>query len=206
VDMERRVDKLEHDMEVLKTDIQRTLLAVHDNLERKPTGTSTSNWKKSAWGLALLNMLLAITLFANIRVYALDNTPFHISPALGPWLRAFWLALACVWMILQMYPLALLLEQDERRLRRVALCNVLTFLAANPGYTLLLTLLVLIVAVISTFFPIVWYVVMLALLAIVCNKAVRSLLEARERAHRDTRGQERPSDGEELRVVGGESL
>jgi uncharacterized membrane protein YesL len=132
--------------------------------------------------LALLNMLLAITLFANIRFYALDDLPFDLGPTMGPWVRGFWLALACLWMILQMYPLALLLEQEQQQRRRAALSNVVTFLASNPGYTILLTLAVLIVAIVSAFFPVLWFVVIFVLFGTVCNRVVRHVLNMRRRA------------------------
>jgi uncharacterized membrane protein YesL len=180
---EQRLDRLEREIEVLRTEVQRTLLAVHAGLERRFSSGSGSEWQKTAWGLALLNMLLAITLFANIRFYALEDVPFGISPALGPWVRGFWLALACLWMILQMYPLALLLDQDGQQRHRAVLGNAVTFLAANPGYTILLTLLVLLVAVVSAFFPVLWFVIILALFAMVCNRVVRHLLEARQQPH-----------------------
>jgi uncharacterized membrane protein YoaK (UPF0700 family) len=62
------------------------------------------------------------------------------------------------------------------------LSNVGTFLATNPGYAILVTLLVLIVAIISAFFPALWYVIIVAFVAIVCNQAARHLLEIRQRA------------------------
>jgi hypothetical protein len=179
---EQRLDRLEREVEVMRTEIQRTLLVVQDSLERGLSSTSGSEWQKTAWGLALLNMLLAITLFANIRFYALDDLPFDLGPTMGPWVRAFWLALACLWMILQMYPLALLLEQEQQQRRRAALSNVVTFLASNPGYTILLTLAVLIVAIVSAFFPALWFVVIFVLFGTVCNRVVRHLLNMRRRA------------------------
>ena len=117
---EQRVDRLEREVQIMRTEIQRTLLVVQDRLEGGLSAPSGSEWQKTAWGLALLNMLLAITLFANIRFYALADLPLNIGPALGPWVRGFWLALACLWMILQMYPLVLLLEQEHRPQRRAA--------------------------------------------------------------------------------------
>lgn len=196
MELEDRVDKLEREMEVLKTEVQRTLLAVQESLERKSAGPSRSRWQKRAWVLALLNMLIAIILFTNIRFYALGGAPFDMGPTLGSWLRAFWVALAFLWMILQMYPLALLLEQEEQPLHGVALRNAVKLLTANPGYTILLTLLVLIVAVISSFFPVLWFVVILALLVVVYNKAVRHLLEVRRQARTEKGDQKRPSDEE----------
>ena len=197
------MDRLEHEVEVLRTEIQRTLLTVHGALERRFSGSSASEWQKAAWGLALLNMLLAITLFANIRFYALDELPFDISPALGPWVRGFWLALACLWMILQMYPLALLLEQEQQPRRRAALSNIVVFLSANPGYTMLLTVVVLVVAVVSAFFPVLWFAVILALFAVVCNKMLRNLLHVRQEVHTDGRSRQTPSRGQGPGVLSG---
>jgi len=107
VELQHRVETLEHEMEVLKGEIRGTLLDVQQNLSQKPA--TPSRWEKRAWGLALLNILLAVTLFTNIRFYTSD-TPFGIGSPLSTWLRAFWVALAFVWLILQMYPLALLLD------------------------------------------------------------------------------------------------
>jgi len=131
-------------------------------------------WK--AWGLALLNVLVAIIVLTNIRFYVPGNAPFEISSTLSLWLRSLWVAVAFLWLIFQMYPLALLLEQEDQRLR-TALRNAAVIFIANPGFTLVLALLLLIVAVISTLLPVLWFCVTPALFAVVCNKAVRRLLE-----------------------------
>jgi len=131
-------------------------------------------WK--AWGLALLNILVAIIVLTNIRFYTAGNAPFAINPTVSLWIRAFWVAVGFLWLILQMYPMALLLEQEDQRLR-VALRNTGVLFIANPGFTLVLALLLLIVGVISTFLPMLWFLVTPALLAVVCNKAVLHLLE-----------------------------
>jgi len=136
-------------------------------------------WK--AWGLALLNILVVIIVVTNLWFYTPGNAPFEIHPTLGLWMRAFWVAVALLWLALQMYPLALLLEQEDQRLR-VALRNTAVIFIANPGFTLVLAALLLIVAVISALLSALWFLVTLALFAVVCNKAVRHLLEPYRKA------------------------
>ena len=136
-------------------------------------------WK--AWGLALLNILVVIIVVTNLWFYTPGNAPFEIHPTLGLWMRALWMAVALLWLALQMYPLALLLEQEDQRLR-VVLRNTTVIFIANPGFTLVLAALLLIVAVISTLLPALWFLVTLALFAVVCNKAVRHLLEPYRKA------------------------
>jgi len=53
---------------------------------------------------------------------------------------------------------------------------------ANPGFSLVLALLLLVVAVISVFFPVLWFFITPALFAVVCNKAVHHLLEPYRKA------------------------
>jgi len=155
-------------------------------------------WK--AWGLALLNILVAIIVSTSVRFYAPGNAPFEINPTLGLWIRALFAGAGFLWLVIQMYPMALLLEQEDQRLR-VALRNAAVLFITNPGFTLVLALLLLMVAVISLFFPVLWFLVTLALFAVVCNKAVLHLLEAyRERARAEEGGEREPSDEDGLPV------
>jgi uncharacterized membrane protein YesL len=149
-------------------------------------------WK--AWGLALFNILVAVILFTNIRFYTPANVPFDISPSVSQWIQAFFVGVALLWAIVQMYPLALLFEQEDQRLR-VALRNAAVLLITNPGFTIVLLLLLLIVAAISTAIPLLWFVVTLALFAVVCNRAVLHLLEPyRERARAEAEGEGETAD------------
>lgn len=137
-------------------------------------------WK--AWGLALLNLVVITTLVINIWFYAPDNAPFEISANLSLVIRTFWGFATALWVILQLYPLALLLEQEDQRLR-VALRNAAVLLFANPGFSLVLVVLLAITGIISALIPLLWALITVAFLAVVCNKAVRHLLEPyRERA------------------------
>jgi hypothetical protein len=86
--------------------------------------------------------------------------------------------------------MAALLEQEDQRLR-VAFRNSAVIFVTNPGFTVVLALLLLLVAVASTFFVIPW-IVTLALIAIVCNKAVLHLLKPhRERMRKERMRKER---------------
>jgi uncharacterized membrane protein YesL len=149
-----------------------------------------------AWGLALLNILVAIIVFTNVRFYTPDNAPFDINPTLSLWVQALFAGMALVWLLLQVYPLAMLLEQEDRRLR-VALRNAVVLFIAHPGFTIVLVLLMLIVAAISTVIPALWLLGTVALFAVVCNKAVLYLLEPyRERARAEKQQEEEESNQE----------
>jgi MFS superfamily sulfate permease-like transporter len=78
--------------------------------------------------------------------------------------------------------LALLLEQEEPVARDAAWRNAGALFRSNPGLTLALTLVVLVVAVVSVLFPSLWFILTLALLAVVCFNAAGPLLRlCRER-------------------------
>ncbi len=136
--------------------------------------------------MALLNMLVAVTLFTNIYLYIPTVSPFALSPLLRSWLHAFWIALAFIWLLLQMYPLALLLEQENQQWQGLVWRNTVAFIRAHPGLMLGLTLVVLVMALLNAVFPAVWFVVGLVLLAAVVGVGVWRLAELywnRARAH-----------------------
>ncbi|MDY6875762.1 MAG: DUF624 domain-containing protein [Chloroflexota bacterium] len=131
-------------------------------------------WK--AWGLALLNILLVAIAITNLWFYMPDNVPFEIHSTLSLWIRALWIAVTFLWLALQMYPLALLLEQEDQRLW-VTLRNTVVIFIANPGFTLILAVLLLVVAAFSTLLSPLWFFLTPALFAVVCNKTVQHLLK-----------------------------
>jgi hypothetical protein len=155
-----------------------------------------------AWGLALLNILVAVIVFTNARFYTPEVAPFEISPTVSTWVSGFFIAVGFLWAVLQMYPLAVLLEQEDQRLL-VALRNSVVLFIVNPGFTIVLALLMLLVAAVSMFLVIPW-IVALALFAVVCNKAVLHLLKPfRERVKAENEGDKgqdssEESDGDEV--------
>jgi uncharacterized membrane protein YesL len=145
-----------------------------------------------AWKLAGLNIAVLATLFVNMRFYTPGVAPFNISDNLSFVIRAIWFSLTVLWVMLQMYTLAMLLEQTDQRVR-LALRNSAVLLFANPGFSFILFLLLLVVSAVSTVIPALWALISLALLAVVCNKAVRHLLVP----YRERLAQEQAAQAEE---------
>jgi uncharacterized membrane protein YesL len=152
-------------------------------------------WK--AWGLALVNIVVIAVLATNLWFYNPDVAPFDISDNLSFGIRLFWGIATAVWAILQMYPLALLLEQEDQRLR-TAWRNAAVLLFANPGFSLVLAILLAIVGFISTLIPLLWAIVTVSLFAVACNKAVHHLLEPyRERLRKEAEEEQADEEEEE---------
>jgi hypothetical protein len=187
MNVEQRIAKLEREVETLRSEIEGTLLAIRESLPDKPA-SAAARWQKKAWALALINILMAVALFANIYLFLPGNLPFSIDPNLLFWLRAFWVALAFIWLLLQMYPLALLLEQEEQQPQGVAWHSASAFVRARPGLIVALTLVVLVVGIINTVLPVTWIIIALSLLVAIGSIALRDVVELfRERlqAHRE---------------------
>ncbi|MBI5029682.1 MAG: hypothetical protein HZB51_04090 [Chloroflexi bacterium] len=176
MEQEKRIQALEEEVKNLKLEIGRTLLEIQKTLPEKPN--APMRWEKKAWVLALLNLLLAVVLFTNIYIYIPGNPLSEINPTLTGWLRALWVALAFIWLLLQMYPLALLLEQEDRQWRGVVWRNALGFFRDRPGLLVLATLVVLVIALIDTIMPVVWVMLALVLLIVVVSVAAQNMLIA----------------------------
>ena len=176
MEQEERIQALEDQVKNLKLEIGRTLLEIQKTLPEK--SSAPMRWEKKAWILALLNILLAVVLFANIYVYIPGNPLAETHPTLAGWLRALWVALAFIWLLLQMYPLALLLESEDRAWRGVAWRNALGFFRDRPGLLVLATLTVLVIALIDTIVPFAWVIIALVLLIVVASVAAQNMLAA----------------------------
>ena len=174
MELEQRVQALEEEVKTLKLEIQKTLVEIQESLPEK-TATPV-RWEKKAWVLALLNILLAVVLFTNISIYIPGSAAFDLDPALASWLRALWVAIAFIWLLLQMYPLALLLTQEDRQWQGIVWRNAVGFFRARPGLWVLLTLVVLVVAIINTIIPAAWLIIALALLVAIASFALRDML------------------------------
>ena len=93
---------------------------------------------------------------------------------MGLYLTVF-VVVGVLWTTLQMYIWAVLLEQEDQRLR-LALRNAAILFIANPGFTIVLLVLLVAVAVVSWLLMLPWLLITLAFFAVVCNKAVMHLL------------------------------
>ena len=180
---EQRIERLEREVQTLRSEIQGTLVAIQQSLPDKPAAAAT-RWQKKAWVLALVKVLMAVALFANIYLFLPGNPPFTIDPDLLFGLRAFWIALAFIWLLLQMYPLALLLEQEDQQHQGVVWHSATAFVRARPGLIIALTLIVLVIGIVNTVLPVAWIIVALSLLIAVGSVALRDMVELfRERLH-----------------------
>lgn len=186
MESEQRIQALEEEVKILKVEIQRTLVEIQENIPDR--STPSARWEKRAWALALLNILLAVVLFTNISFFMPGSTAFGLDPTVASWVRALWVAMAFIWLLLQMYPLALLLETEDRQWQGVIWRNATAVLRARPGMWVLLTLVVLVVAIVNTIVPAAWLIVALALLVAVGSTGVRSMLELfRQQSHAHSR-------------------
>jgi hypothetical protein len=131
-------------------------------------------WK--SLGLALVNILVLAVLLSNVWFYAPNNNPFSLDSSTSLAIQILFLLLTALWLAYQMYPMALLLEQEDQRLR-IALRNGGVLFLTRPGFGILLALMLAVVIAVSTY-PLVvpWFVLTLSFIAVVCNKAVKHLL------------------------------
>jgi hypothetical protein len=156
-------------------------------------------WK--SLGLALINILVLAILLSNVWFYAPGNNPFNLDPGISLAIQLLFLLLTALWLAYQTYPMALLLEQEDQRLR-IALRNAGVLFLTRPGFGILLALVLAIVIAISTY-PLVvpWFILTLSFIAVVCNKAVKHLLIP----HREQAAQEAESETpaqEEIEPIG----
>lgn len=135
-----------------------------------------------SWGLALIDVLVAALVALNVWFYRPDVFPFNISDNLAVWIRSIFVALGFIWWCYQLYPMAMLLEQEDQRIR-LALRNSLILVIVNPGAAFVVGVLSLLVLVLSLRVPPLLVLVALAFLAVACNEVVIHLLKPfRERA------------------------
>ncbi len=182
MELEERVGALEREVGSLKLEIQRTLVEIRASLPEKQA--TTIRWHQRAWVLALVNLLIAVALFSNVYLYLPRYAPFDGSPELLMWFRAFWLAVAFIWLLLQLYPLALLLEQEDRRWQGVVLRNGMQFLRARPGSVVVVTLILLVIGLINSFLPAIWLVIVLACLLALLAFGAHNVLDLYVRGRR----------------------
>jgi uncharacterized membrane protein YesL len=129
-----------------------------------------------AWALAGINILVIATLALNIWFYQAGRPPLNLNNTWSLMIQAFWTSLLVIWVFLQLYPMALLIEQEDQRIR-LALRNALILLATNPGFSLFFGIIMLLVLAVSVVIPALLALISLAIVGVACNKAVRHLLE-----------------------------
>jgi hypothetical protein len=174
--LEDRISALERENRMLKQEIQGTLISVRENLGQSSTSSSDERWSRRAWVLALLNLTLALTLFVNVNYFTLEGLPADLSVDTVMRLRSLWIALSFIWLVLQLYPLIMLYEAEERALRCVAWRNAVRVLVSNPAVLVSLTCAVLLIALASAIAPTLWIWAVVAMAALVVSLGMRRLL------------------------------
>ncbi len=79
----------------------------------------------------------------------MEDLPPTLDPLVALWLRALWIALAFIWLALQLYPLALLFQAEEAPSQRLALRSALRMLTSSPAMIVSVSGFALLVALIS---------------------------------------------------------
>ncbi len=130
-----------------------------------------------AWQLTLVNLLAGVVVVSDLRFYTPGGAPFEISPTTGAWLRGIVIGLGGMWAVAQMYPLALLMEQEDRRLY-TTLRNTAVLVIAHPGFTAVQGMLLAVVIAAGVVMPLLTVLFVPSLVAVVCNASVLYLLES----------------------------
>jgi hypothetical protein len=132
--------------------------------------------------LAVLNVLVLGSSAIGLRFYAPGITPLDINPGASTALMMVVVFVAATWLVYQMYPMALLIEQTDKRLR-VALRNAAVLYLRRPGFSALIAVVLLIIILLSAWLLLPLALFTWSLVAVICNKIVKHLLvPERERA------------------------
>ncbi len=178
--LEERITALERENQILKHTIQESLAALQDTMEPECPSPMVTHWQRRAWIVSLLNVALAITLFVNVHFYTLDDLPPTLTPSMVLWLRALWIVLAFIWLLLQLYPLSLLLESQETPPRRLAWRSAVRILTSSPAMTLSVTGFVLFITLLSILWPVGWIWLMAGVMVSITYVSVRSATSHKE--------------------------
>lgn len=144
----------------------------HQNLVTWRTffaGFRTHFWLGWRWGLS--NLLVLTVLGVNFWFYG------QVQTSWADWVRGICLGLMGLWSLLQLYTFPLLLEQEDRRMR-TAVRNSLVFFIRRPGFSISLSLFLVLAAVVSTLLlqPF-WLLLTASLCAYLANRAAIYLIK-----------------------------
>ncbi|HSQ26828.1 MAG TPA: DUF624 domain-containing protein [Anaerolineales bacterium] len=98
-----------------------------------------------SWRWALLNLLVLAILFSNLVFYTEQEGDIFF------WVRAIFIAMVIIWLLIQTYTFPLLIEQTEQR-TFLALRNSVGLFAFDPKYALGVAISILLLAYLATIF------------------------------------------------------
>lgn len=144
-------------------------------------------WRQAyVWGGA--NLLIVTVLVTNATFYNRPGAPFGVSAA-GFILSGFFIALLMLWLLLQVFVLAMY-PRLERPGWRLAMRNALILMFTQPLPTFFVAVLILMLAGLSVLIPALGLLLLMAVIAFLSNQATAAMLEVeRERQERRDRAQ-----------------
>ncbi len=135
------------------------------------------HWK-SAYLWALVNLVTWILIYVNFKFYSNLNASWTIAPL------SLLLSVTLVWAAMQLYTFPLLIAQEVPSLR-MAYRNGLILIASQPMVIIVLLVLFVLLAIVSSLLFILVFVIDFAFIALLANRAViESVKAAREREAR----------------------
>ena len=132
--------------------------------------TGARRYFLKSWLWMLINGVVAALLWAKVQFYS------QLGEAWAEVLRLIALTLGACWLVVQFYALPYFMIQQQKRLR-VALKNGLLTALASPLYSLVLSLFVALLLMASLYFPVLIFVGVPAMIAVLGSHAVRERLE-----------------------------
>lgn len=122
------------------------------------------------WLWALVNLVAAILLFANLLFYG------QIDAVWSRLVQGLFLGLSVLWLVVQFYALPYLMEQEQQQVR-LALRNGLLTVLASPGYTLVVVGVAALISLLSLLLVIPLFLGAPGLVALLGSRAVLERIE-----------------------------
>jgi len=122
------------------------------------------------WLWALVNLVAAILLFANLLFYG------QIDAVWSRFVQGLFLGLSVLWLVVQFYALPYLMEQEQQQVR-LALRNGLLTVLASPGYTLVVVGVAALISLLSLLLVIPLFLGAPGLVALLGSRAVLERIE-----------------------------
>jgi len=144
-------------------------IAHHKSIEFRMFFEGFKKYFVKSWLLTLLNLLAAALFYANYQFYG------QMAAQWASIVQGLFVGLFVIWCLIQMYVFPMLLEQQEPRLL-LAVRNAAFLAFASPITTLTLAVLMAVVAALSVGLAFLFAVAMMAVLCLMCNGAVLTLL------------------------------
>ncbi len=147
-------------------------IAHHKSIEFGLVFEGAKLYAVKSWLLTLLNLGVAILLGVNVVFYGSQQFEGQQWAIV---VRGLFVGLAVLWVLIQLYVLPMLMEQQQPSLR-LAVRNAAFMAFASPITTLLVGVLLILVCVLSIGLTLPFAVAMMAMVGLMCNEAVLRLL------------------------------